>query len=79
MAKESIVATMEILGVGGMLTIASSVSMLVFCLLYTPCVATIAAVRRELGWKWSVFMVVFQCVVAWVVAFVSYNIALMVL
>jgi ferrous iron transport protein B len=42
----------------------------VFCLLYTPCVAAIASVKRELGAKWAVFVVLFQCAVAWVCAFI---------
>ena len=57
------------------LTPATAVSMMVFCLLYTPCIAAIAATRRELGSKWALFMVVFQCVVAWVAAFLAYLIA----
>ena len=77
LAKESVVSTMEVLGVLGTLTVATAVPMLVFCLLYTPCVAAIAAVRRELGGKWAVFMIVFQCVVAWVLAFGAYRIALL--
>ena len=47
----------------------SAFSFLVFCLLYTPCVAAVAAIRRELGRGWSALVVLFQCVVAWVVAF----------
>ena len=77
LAKESVVSTMEVLGVLGTLTVATAVPMLVFCLLYTPCVAAIAAVRRELGGKWAVLMIVFQCVVAWVLAFGAYRIALL--
>jgi len=75
-AKESVVATMEVLGATGLLTAASAVSMLVFSLLYTPCVAAIAAVKRELGTLWSVFMVLFQCVVAWLCAYLAYLIVL---
>ena len=48
----------------------AGVCLLVFCLLYTPCVATIASVNRELGWKWALGMVCGQCLVAWAVAFV---------
>lgn len=77
MAKESVVSTMEVLfasegGVAAALSIASAVSLLVFSLLYTPCVATIAAVKRELGAKWAVGMVVFQCVTAWIFALGAY-------
>ncbi|MBQ5363835.1 MAG: ferrous iron transport protein B, partial [Bacteroidales bacterium] len=77
LAKESVVSTMEVLGVAGTLTVATAVPMLVFCLLYTPCVAAIAAVRRELGGKWALFMIGFQCAVAWVAAFGAYRIALL--
>ena len=79
MAKESVVATMDVLGVGALLTPAASVSMLLFCLLYTPCIATITSIRRELGGKWALWVVVFQCVLAWVVALIGYTIAGMLL
>lgn len=75
LAKESVVATIEVLGVGSLITSLTAVPMLVFCLLYTPCVAAIAATKRELGGKWAVFMVVFQCAVAWVCALLSYLVA----
>lgn len=74
MAKESVVSTMEILfgsGIQAALTTVSAATMLVFSLLYTPCVASIAAVRRELGVRWAVGVVIWQCIVAWVVAFVE--------
>ncbi len=76
LAKESVVSTMEVLGATQLLTTVSSLSMLVFCLLYTPCIAAIAAVRRELGWKWAAIMVVFQCAVAWIAAFAVYHLAM---
>ena len=72
LAKESVVATMEVLNLTDALTIASAASMLIFSLLYTPCVAAIAVVRRELGGKWALFVVVFQCVLAWLFAFITY-------
>lgn len=75
MAKESVVSTLEVLfggSVAGMMTPAAAASLLVFSLLYTPCVAAIAAIRRELGSKWAVGVVVWQCVVAWAAAFVTY-------
>lgn len=75
MAKESVVATLEVLNAMPLFTLATSVSMLVFCLLYTPCVAAVASIRRELGTKWMLFIIAFQCVVAWVVAWVAYLIA----
>ena len=73
MAKESVVSTMEVLFSGGIetaITTGAAAAMLVFSLLYTPCVAAIAAVKRELGKKWACTMVVFQCVVAWLAAFI---------
>ena len=79
LAKESVVSTMEVLGVAASLTAATAVPLLVFCLLYTPCVAAIAAVRRELGGKWAAFMVLFQCVIAWILAFVAYMITLLII
>lgn len=77
LAKESVVSTMQVLGAGSLLTMPSAVSMLLFCLLYTPCVATIAAVRREFGRLHSLLMIIFQCAVAWIVALAGYNIALL--
>ncbi|MCD8155345.1 MAG: ferrous iron transport protein B [Clostridiales bacterium] len=71
MAKESVVSTMEILFAGkitSMLTPLAAATMLVFSLLYTPCVAAIASVRRELGGKWAAFVVLEQCVIAWAAA-----------
>lgn len=71
MAKESVVSTLEVLFGGSVATVMSSLSaasLLVFSLLYTPCVAAIAAIKRELGTKWAVGVVVWQCVVAWVAA-----------
>lgn len=75
MAKESVVATLEVLNAMPLFTMVTSISMLVFCLLYTPCVAAMASVRRELGTKWMFFIIVFQCVVAWVFAWFAYLIA----
>ena len=71
MAKESVVSTMNVLfgeGVSTFLGASSAVSLLVFSLLYTPCVAAIASVRRELGRKWALGVVIWQCVIAWAVA-----------
>lgn len=75
MAKESVVATLNVL-YGSMaqlrasLTSGAAAALLVFCLLYTPCVAAIASIRRELGNRWAAFIVVFQCVTAWICAFI---------
>ena len=79
LAKESVVSTMEVLDVLSTLTLATAVPMLVFSLLYTPCVAAVASVKRELGGKWALAMVLFQCLVAWVVAFLAYRLALMII
>ncbi|MGN0159775.1 MAG: ferrous iron transport protein B [Lachnospiraceae bacterium] len=77
MAKESVVSTLSILfgtteGLLAAITPLSAASLLVFCLLYTPCVAAIAAVKRELGRTWAVGMIILQCVVAWVCAMAVY-------
>ena len=72
MAKESVVSTLSVLAgsgsVAAILTPASAASLLVFCLLYTPCVAAVASIRRELGGKWAFFTVIFQCLLAWIVS-----------
>ncbi|MBQ3815950.1 MAG: ferrous iron transporter B, partial [Clostridia bacterium] len=80
-AKESVVSSMELLFAGGAETAISSLSaacLLVFSLLYTPCVAAVASVRREMGGKWAVFVVVWQCAVAWVAACVVHLIGLLI-
>ncbi|MCI7791423.1 MAG: ferrous iron transport protein B [Lachnospiraceae bacterium] len=74
MAKESVVATLNVLfgsveNLLAAITPLTALSLLVFSLLYTPCVAAIASVKRELGWKWSAFVAVGQCVIAWIAAF----------
>ena len=74
MAKESVVSTMEVLfgsGIQSALTPVAAASMLVFSLLYTPCVAAISSIRRELGPKWSVGVVFWQCFVAWIAALLT--------
>lgn len=78
MAKESVVSSLSVtFGSTEALTAALSgltaISLLVFCLLYTPCVASIATIKRELGGLWATGVAVFQCAVAWVVAFVVYT------
>lgn len=77
MAKESVVSTLSVLlGSTQALTAAlsplSAASLLVFCLLYTPCVAAVASIKRELGGKWAIGVVIGQCVIAWIAAFVVY-------
>ena len=80
MAKESVVATLEVLfgsSIATVLTPLAAASLLVFSLLYTPCVAAIASVRRELGGKWAIAVVLWQCLVAWVAAFLVHSIGLL--
>ena len=77
MAKESVVSTLNILfagteGVLAALSVPAAAALLVFCLLYSPCVAAVASIKRELGGKWAAGVVVFQCAVAWVCALVVY-------
>ena len=74
MAKESVVSTLEVLFSGEsihmILNNVSAAALLVFCLLYTPCVAAIGAIKRELGARWAVFVAFGQCLIAWVCAFI---------
>ena len=77
MAKESVVSTLGILfgkSVTTAITSAAAGSLLVFSLLYTPCVAAIASIRREMGARWAFAVVVWQCVIAWIVSFIVYMI-----
>ncbi len=77
MAKESVVATMGILFEGGVrsaLSVSSAATMLVFSLLYTPCVASVTAIGRELNKKWAFGVIVWQCLIAWAVAFITHMI-----
>ena len=81
LAKESVVSSLEVLFgstavLQSSLTTVGAASLLVFCLLYTPCVAAIASVKRELGAKWAAGMVVGQCVIAWIAAFVVYQVGM---
>ncbi|QTE68232.1 ferrous iron transport protein B [Clostridiales bacterium] len=73
MAKESVVSVMQMLfdspeGITAMISTLTAVSMLVFSLLYTPCVAAVASIRREMGRKWALIVVVWQCGLAWILA-----------
>lgn len=80
MAKESVVSTMNILfgdSIQAFITVTAAVTMLVFSLLYTPCVASIAAIRRELGVKWAAAVVVWQCFFAWIIAFIARAVCLL--
>ncbi|MBQ9020759.1 MAG: ferrous iron transport protein B [Eggerthellaceae bacterium] len=79
MAKEVVVSTLSVLFDGAAalalaLTPAAAASFLVFCLLYTPCVAAVAAIKRELGKRWALGIVLGQCAIAWLVAFLVYHI-----
>lgn len=74
MAKESVVSTLSVLipseaMLAEVLNPVTALALLVFCLLYTPCIAAVASIRRELGGKWACFVVVEQCVIAWIAAF----------
>ena len=80
LAKESVVSTLQILfgdTVTAVISPVAAASLLVFCLLYTPCVAAVASVRRELGRRWAAVMIVSQCAIAWIVAFVVHSIGLL--
>ncbi len=77
MAKESVVATLSVLfgsteQLVTAITPVAAASLLVFCLLYTPCVAAVSSIKRELGGKWAIVVVLGQCVIAWLVSFVVY-------
>ena len=83
LAKESVVSTLSILFGGtealmSLLTPLAVVSLLTFCLLYTPCVAAIASIKRELGGKWAVAVVILQCVIAWIAAFAVHTVGMLV-
>jgi len=74
MAKESVVSTVNVLfgseaAIASVLSSVSALAFLVFCLLYTPCVAAVASIRRELGRRWAALVVLAQCVIAWIAAF----------
>ena len=78
LAKESVVSTLGILfgqNVSGVMTATAAASLLVFSLLYTPCVAAITSIRRELGGKWAAAVVLWQCFVAWCAALIVYWLA----
>jgi ferrous iron transport protein B len=83
MAKESVVSVLEVLfgaegGVNAVLTPLAAAGLLVFSLLYTPCVAAIASIRREMGSRWAVYVVLWQCAIAWVAALIVRVIGMMV-
>lgn len=81
MAKESVVSTLTILfgsteALLATLSPLSALALLVFCLLYTPCVAAVTSIKRELGIKWALAIVVLQCAIAWLCAFLVYAVGL---
>ena len=83
MAKESVVSTLSILygstqSLLMSLTTPAALSLLIFCLLYTPCIAAIAAIKRELNGKWALIVVFGQCLIAWLASFVVYHLILFV-
>lgn len=83
MAKESVVSTLSILygstqSLLMSLTTPAALSLLIFCLLYTPCIAAIAAIKRELNGKWALIVVFGQCLIAWLSSFVVYHLILLV-
>ena len=83
MAKESVVSALSVLfgstdALAAALTPLAALSLLVFCLLYTPCVAALASVRRELGGRWALGVAVWQVLVAWVAAFLVHGVGLLV-
>ena len=81
-AKESVVSVLGVLFVDGVensLSTVTAITLLVFSLLYTPCVAAVAAIKRELGKKWAIAVVLWQCAVAWIVAFAVRLVALLII
>ena len=81
MAKESVVSTLGVLfggSISSVLSSATAASILVFSLLYTPCVAAIASVKRELGSRWAIGVVIWQCVIAWVAAWIVHVIGMVI-
>lgn len=80
MAKESVVSTLQVLYQGNITQVfsaASAASMLVFSLLYSPCIAAVASIKRELGNRWAIGVVIWQCLIAWICAFLVYHIVLL--
>lgn len=75
MAKESIISTISVLfgsvqEIGAILSLSSVISLLVFCLLYTPCIASMAAIKKEMGFKWALALFFWQIAIAWIIAFI---------
>ena len=82
MAKESVVSTLQVLfgssaPVTSIMSMGSALSLLVFSLLYTPCVAAVATIRREMGRRWAIGVVIWQCMIAWAAAFIVHRITLL--
>ena len=80
-AKESVVSTMELLfpsGVEGAVSTLTALCLLVYSLIYTPCVAAVASIRREMGFKWALGVVVWQCALAWVITLIVHLIGMLI-
>ena len=80
LAKESVVSSLNVLfgsasGIAAVFGAPSAMALLVFCLLYTPCMAAIASIKRELGGRWAILLVIFQCVIAWLISALAFVIA----
>ena len=80
LAKESVVSSLNVLfgsasGIAAVFGAPSAAALLVFCLLYTPCMAAIASIKRELGGRWAILLVIFQCVIAWLISALAFVIA----
>lgn len=78
-AKESVVSTLSVLfkstdALLALISPAAAAALLVFCLLYTPCVAAVASIKRELGTKWALAVIALQCTVAWIAGFIVYTV-----
>ena len=83
MAKESVVSTLSVLfgstaEIMSVMTPLAAFSLLVFCLLYTPCIAAVTSIKRELGGRWAFFIVLFQCALAWAAAFLVHLIGILI-
>lgn len=82
LAKESVVSTINVLfeanSLLAFLTPKAAISLLVFCLLYTPCIAAIAAIKKELGNKYAIIVVIFQCILAWLISFIVYSLIMLI-
>ena len=83
LAKESVVSTLQVLLPGSNLIVllnpTACISLLVFCLLYVPCIAAISAIKQELGYKYAIFVILFQCSIAWLLSFLTYQLVTLII